>query len=418
MAKILILPVGVGLAHVGRSIMVAKELTKRGVEVVFGIGSEGIEIVKKEKLPYFPLPEFDRSAYDKKVKNNNPFIYSKKLIEKFILSELNLYKDLKPDIVVFDTRVTAKVSAQIAKIPSVSLQNADATAYYDFSKIKVPVFTLLTKYLPKRISSLLNKDYSNKLLQHIGPRVLPSIMVLEMLKFSPTLLRFGYRFNKDPYQLLSGDLTLLLDIPEYRPIKPLPENIKIVGPVFWQGSTKLPSWSDKIKNKKDIIYVTAGGTGDKEIFIKTLTYLQDTNFTVIATVGNTLKISEVKLSSKKLFITDFLPGDWIMRRAKLIIFPGGNCTAYQALSYGVPQICIPLHIDQEDNGNQLERLGTGIIVNPYINFNREKLLTAVRKIMVDKTYKANALKLQKVLSSYHGAETAAEEIIKFMGKIK
>lgn len=418
MAKVLILPLGVGLAHVGRSIVYARELMERKIDVVFGIGSEGAKMMKKEGLPHYSLPEFGRSAYDEKLKKSNPSVYTRKIVERFVAAELKLYEKVKPDVIVFDMRMTARISSQIAKIPVISVNNVDACGYYDYSKIKFPANTALVRYLPKKILSLIFQEYGQKVLDRIGPHLLQAILLREMIKLSPGLIRLGYKLTTNPYQLFIGDLTLLADIPEYRSVKELPPNMKLVGPIFWDGIKKLPAWHTRIKNSKNVIYVTASGTGDREVFLRTLEYLKDTNFTVIATTGNTLKPNEVNIQYPGLFVTDYLPGSFALSKAKLAIFPGGNATAYQALSRGVPQICTPLFFDQEDNANQLERLRTGIIVNPYVNFNRETLLTAVGKIMVDRTYKDNALKYQKVLANYHGAKTAAEEIIKFIGKIK
>ena len=103
-----------------------------------------------------------------------------------------------------------------------------------------------------------------------------------------------------------------------------------------------------------------------------------------------------------------------MPRADLIIFPGGNATCYQALTYGVPQICTPFHIDQEDNANQLERLGTGIIVNPYNKFNENKLLNAVERVLADRSFKANSLKMRSILCEFNGKKNAAVHIKNFL----
>jgi UDP:flavonoid glycosyltransferase YjiC (YdhE family) len=229
-------------------------------------------------------------------------------------------------------------------------------------------------------------------------------------------MRLGYKFNLDPFQILLGDLNLILDLPEYRPLRELPDNTKIVGPIFWEAKCKLPKWAKEIDKQQKIIYVSASGTGDREVFIKTLEFLQETDFTVVATTGNTLKPSSVNIKNSNIFITDYLPGDWIMKKAAVAIFPGGNGTAYQALHYGVPQVCTPLHLDQEDNANQLERLGTGLVINPYVNFSQDALLNAVGRVVVDKKYKINAMHFQKVISGYNGVQTAAKEIVKFMGQ--
>lgn len=416
-AKALLLPVGIGLAHVGRLIVVAKELRNRGVSIIFGAGGDAVSILQKEDLDYRILPEFDRKAYEEKVKKNNPFIYTKKIIKDFISAELALYRQEKPDIIIYDTRLTAKISARIAGIPTVSINNVDATPYYDFSQIKMPAQTIFGRYLPEKFLSFLNKEYSQNFLHRVGPSIVRAVLLSTLIRLSPTLLRLGFRPSLDPYQFFLGDLTLLCDIPEFRPVKPLPENIKMIGPIFWESKGVLPEWHKKITSRKDIVYVTAGGTGDKKTFIKILEYLRGTNFCVIATTGNTLKPEEVTVTYRNLFLSTFLPGDWIMSRARLVIFPGGNATVYQALSYGVPQICTPFHIDQEDNSNQLERLQTGILLNPYANFTQEKFLEAVRSVLENRKYVHHAKQIQTHIRGFDGKRQAAEEIISFLTRL-
>ena len=410
----LCLPIGVGLAHTGRLIMVARELRESGIDVIFGAGADAIKLMRKEKLPYVEILDFSRETYDKKVKKNNFFVYNRHNFADFVKDELRAYDIIKPDLVVYDTRITAKISASIAGIPTVSITNADATAFYDYEKIEFPVQTTFGRFLPMEVVSLLNREYGQRFLKKISKRAVSAMLIAAMIKVFPALIKLGYKPSKDPFQYFMGDLTLIADISEFRPIRNLPEKVKQIGPIFWDGGNKLPSWSKNIEDKKNLIYVSASGTGDKNTFIKILEFLSTTDYTVAATTGNTLKPSEVILKSATIYKTDFLPGDFIMPRADLIIFPGGHATCYQALTYGVPQICTPFHIDQEDNANQLERLGTGIIVNPYNKFNENKLLNAVERVLADRSFKANSLKMRSILCEFNGKKNAAVHIKNFL----
>ena len=415
--RVLFLPIGVGLAHTGRLIMIARELRNLNTEVMFGAGSDAVALLKKENLPYVGISEFTREIYDKKVKKNNFFVYNRHNFSEFVKDELSVYKKVKADLVVFDTRISVKVSTSIAGIPCVSVVNADATGYYDIEKVDFPVQTTLGRYLPPEVISLLNKGFGKRFLNQIGNRAVPAMMIAALIKISPALIKLGYKFKKDPYQFFMGDLTLLADIPAFRPIKALPQNVKLVGPIFWDGGGKLPSWKDKINNNKEIIYVSASGTGDKETFLAILKYLKDTGYTVVATTGNTLKPSEVKNKYRNLFVTDYLPGSFILPRSKLIIFPGGNATCYQALSYGVVQICTPFHVDQEDNANRLERLQTGLVINPFKNFMRNNFLHAVNKVLHDGLYRRNAAKMKKLILKYDGKKKAARIIKRYVNSL-
>lgn len=394
--------------------MIAKELKKSGINIHFGAGSDAIALMKREGLAFSEIPEFPKEIYDKKMKHNNFFVYTRKIIETFVRAEIELYDKIKPDLIVYDSRYTARISAEIKGVKTVSITNANLTPYYDFNQVKFPLDTILVKFLPDRLLTLINQKYGQDLLRKLGPRLIQTLLIIEMIRMSPSLLKLGYKIRKDPYQLLLGNTTLLTDIPEYRPVLPLPQNIEMIGPVFWDGGSKLPKGALKLKDRKNIIYVSAGGTGDKKMFIKLLIYLKDSGNFVVATTGNTLNPKDVNLRYDNLFLTDYLPGDYILPKAKLIIFPGGNATCYQALSYGVPQILTPLHVDQEDNANQLVRLGTGIMINPYIDLNKKNLLVNLEKLSSNRMYKENSEKLSKILKMYNGPVKAAEIIGKLL----
>lgn len=413
MARVLIMPVGIGLAHIGRTIMIGRELSRQGVEVLFGTGNDALAILKNERFPYYQLPEFNREAYEKKLKHNDPRVYTRKLLERFVAAELRLYKKIQPDLVMYDARLSAKVSAKIAGIPTVSITNADVTPYYDFSKVKIPVGTLVNKIRSKRIISLLEKKHSQRLLSHIFPSIAKAVLLAEIIKLSPSLMKMGFDFTTNPYDFVLGDLTLLIDIPQFRPVIALPDTVKMVGPVFWDGGP-VKSPAQETLHGEHMIYVTASGTGDKDIFIKTLEYLQELDRPVVATTGNTLSPDEVTVSYPNLHVTNYLSGNWIMRQADLVIFPGGNSTAYQALYNGVPQVCLPLHLDQEDNSNQLERLGTGEMINPYVRFTKDEFLRTVKQVLENKKYRENSLRLKEVMRHYDGEKAAVREIIRFL----
>jgi len=408
------MPAGIGIAHVGRLIMIAKELQKLQVEVIFGAGAEACKILKGENLPYRIIKEFPRNVYEEKIKKNNFFIYNRTNFTDFVKSEQALYKKVKPDLIVFDTRITAKVSATIAGIPLISVNNADATSYYDYQKCRFPLNTTIGRYLPGKVVRLLEREYGQKFLLKAAERAIPAMLIAAMVNIFPAFIKLRYKPSRDPFQFFQGDITLLADIPEFRPVKNLPENIKMVGPIFWDGVNKLPVWSKEIEERNNIIYVTASGTGDKQIFLQMLDFLKETDYTVIATTGNTLSPKEVTVSYPSLYLTDYLPGSYIMPRAQAVIFPGGNASCYQALSYGVPQIATPFHIDQEDNANQLERLGTGVIQNHFKNFDRKHFLETVDKVISNKSYRTKAGELKKIIANYNGKKTAARLIADFM----
>lgn len=417
--KMLFLPTGLGLAHTGRCAVLAKELKKRGFQVFFGVGEHAKIVLEKEDLPFKILPEFSFEVYEKKLRRLNPVIFTKKMVEDFVLAELSLFEKEKPDLVLADTRPTAFVSTRVAQIPLVSLVNTEVTPFYDFKKAKLSFPLYWSRFLPKRLVTILEKKEGENFLKKIASPLLKLLSADQLFKFNLVLLKFKKKPVTNFFEFFLGDLTLLLDPLFLKPVKPLPENVKVVGPLFWHGVKKLPTLVEMVergkKEKRVTIYLTAGGTGDKEIFEKCLKILSQTSYQIIATIGNTAKLCQIKVPKREgIFLTDFLSGEWAMKKADLVIFPGGNSTCYQALFAGCPQIGIPVNIDQEDNLNQLARLGTTVVIDPYKELSSKTLLKSVKKILENKKYEENTKRLQKILLRYNGKKNAADLIEKFL----
>lgn len=418
--KILFIPLGAGIAHVGRTLMLARELKKRGHEIVFASGEMVAPIIKNEGFIYLSLPEVAYKQNLKKLRRLNTNFYTSSLIKKFVTAELNLYKKIKPDLVVADTRITAKISSKIAKIPLVTINNANVTKYYDYSRARFPIpIFFLNEFVPSTLLYPLEREWmQKKVLSRVGPPIAEALLVRQLMKFNLVMQQYDLAPIKSLFNLLKGDLTLIVDVPFFRPTKKLPNDVKLVGPLSWQPPQALPVWANelekRIKAKKQIIYITAAGTGDGKLVKKTIECLSEFPATLVVTTGNAMSQDLLKdVKRKDIFITDYLPGDWIMQKASAVVFFGGNSTAYQALTNGVPQVIMPLHLDQQDNANQLERLGTGVAVNPN-KFNEKTLIEKLSLVVYHKDFKNKAQKYKNLLKKWNGPVNAANEVEKFL----
>jgi UDP:flavonoid glycosyltransferase YjiC (YdhE family) len=328
-------------------------------------------------------------------------------LKEAVEEELSLYKEEKPDLVIGDMRITAKISTAVWGVPYVAITNTDMTKFYDYSRANVSVLTSLGRYIPEKPLRMLESRAGQKITRR-------ALSILVRIGPLPVLFNFNrvcrtYHLPNllSIFDTVMGDVTLLADLPEFRSTKRLPFNVFQVGPLMWGGGKRLPFWRDFHKAQRPIIYLTASGTGDPEVFRLLLGYLRGGDWTVVATVGSALKMREVSdYRVPGFFITDFLPAKWILPKVDMIIFPGGNLTAYQALLFGVPQIVIPVNVDQEDNANQLVRIGTGLKLN-WHKLTRAKLIGTINRIFADQSFKKRNQDFSKIVGEYHGPARAA-----------
>ena len=317
--KILLLPVGVGLAHVGRCIVLAKELCKRGHEVLIACGKESEGIVRNEKLPYKKIYDFSRDDASQ-INRLNPFFITTERFKALVEVELSLFGAEKPDLVIADLRATAKISTAVYGVPYIFITNTDTTRFYDFSKAQLTIPAYWLRHFPERALRLLESETGQRITKQAF-RALINLAPLPILyHFNRVRRMYGLAPLLSIFDISMGDITLLVDTFEFRPTKKLPFNVFVTGPLIWNKEGKLPEWGKSFDTSgKPLIYITASGTGDSQIFRQLLSCFVGGPWVVVATVGNTLSVSEVSDFTKpQFFITDFLPGNWILPKASLV----------------------------------------------------------------------------------------------------
>jgi rhamnosyltransferase subunit B len=67
----------------------------------------------------------------------------------------------------------------------------------------------------------------------------------------------------------------------------------------------------------------------------------------------------------------FVPHSVLLPRAAAVVHHGGIGTAFQALAAGIPQLIVPIFLDQPDNGHRLTRLGVARTIRPSAYRARE-----------------------------------------------
>ncbi|XP_075798825.1 UDP-glucuronosyltransferase 2B1 [Microtus pennsylvanicus] len=82
-------------------------------------------------------------------------------------------------------------------------------------------------------------------------------------------------------------------------------------------------------------------------------------------------------------------------KTKAFIAHGGTNGIYEAIYHGIPIVGIPLFADQPDNINHMVAKGAAIRVD-FSTLSTTKLLTALRTVINDPSYKENAMRLSRI----------------------
>lgn len=395
--KILVIPDGNWLAHTTRPLEIAKELRALGYDLQFAGQGSYMQMVRDEGFETRDLETLCPERNLKCSRSGRVNWYDYELIDRLVKEELDLLCTLKPELVLCDFRHTLSTSCELAGIPLASILNASWTNYYSVNH-EAPEHLIFTRVLGKRIVSKLM------------PLVKGMIISVDSAPFKKYRKENGLAPNKNIWDVWKGDLNLMTDIPEYAPTTGLPDNFHYIGPIVWNPDIPVPEWIYSLNPSKKTIYITMGSTGYERFFTEMAEMFAGTEYQCLMTTAGMVELKNIP---ENFYVTEYAPGDELMKRSDLVICHGGNGTIYQALSEGVPIIGIPTMHDQEFNLQRVEALGAGVQVSE-LSFKQEDLMSAVNRIIGDSVYKQKAGKLKEILKNYDAPKRGAGLIDTFL----
>jgi len=228
-----------------------------------------------------------------------------------------------------------------------------------------------------------------------------------------------------------GDLTLVVGIPDTDPLPP-EADVSYIGPVLWQkDNVQLPAWFNNLSYDKPVVWVYSGNPKylprvrtpvDSEVVLSAcIRALADEDVQVVLTTGHhKLPKKYLPLPSNFVF-THFVPGLAMSKRSDLLIHHGGYGSCQTGLFTGTPSIMIPTFSERESNARRVVNVGAGEIILPTEGAGREKsididkLRLKIRKILADPSYTINAQKARDKLRAFGGAMNAADQIADLCG---
>ncbi|MCX6032703.1 MAG: glycosyltransferase [Chloroflexi bacterium] len=380
---VFIFPFGHVLSHVARCLMIARGLREIGCRVLFGGDGRYLELPRQEGFDIRPSVEIDYGIFLTAARKPLAGVgaFTAELAGRMVEDELRLYREVKPDLVLYDLHVSAATSAQVAGIPHAAVVNAYLTRYSATEWVSFPpLLRLALEPLRRR----LNVGPANRMRRRYG---LPPIPTWEALYHS--------------------DLVLMPDIPELAPTRNLPGHIHYTGPLIWEPDGALPDALERPRPGRKLLYFTLGSTGLPATIQAVIAALRDSDYFVVVSTGDLAAPTDLGPLPENFYVTRYLPGSQVMKQCDLVICHGGNSTVYQALTAGVPVIAIPTHMDQRLNAELLANTGAGAFLKPA---ESDRIGQTVVEELDKPAFKENAIRLQKILAGYDGPRTAARLI--------
>jgi UDP:flavonoid glycosyltransferase YjiC (YdhE family) len=357
--------------------------------------------------------------HDYKMSPNN-FIGDKHLAKQLIEGEIEAYKKIEPDVVIFGFwpiaglayRMMGRKILGICFVPIPCTTESYLNIIPDipehvpfFSMFPAPIRRLLLQYSPLCIR------------RRVPPLRQPNIL------WAASKLGWKGRVV-NIFDMLTADLTIVNDLPDFYRRTALPNSVVFSGPLFCQ-----PSEGERIEpqiqktfsktHRKVNIFCSLGSSGTKEQLleiVKVFTFGKGLEWNgVILSPISVCPIEEAITTLGKrdgVYITNnFVPAKEVNALADIVVCHGGQGTLQTAIYSGTPVVGVAAQAEQFLNLHNIESQGAGIRI-PMKKWNARNIQNAVCKTIEDPEFTRAAKHLKQQMDSMDGARNSAEIIWK------
>lgn len=185
-------------------------------------------------------------------------------------------------------------------------------------------------------------------------------------------------------------------------IRLLPNNFKIVGPLFSPGDndSEVDSNILRVFSKSETrpkVFCTMGSSGTKQQLlevIKALVSKEGSSWNAFVLVLPAICPLDEALSCagnrKGLYITDsFVPAPLVNALADVVICHGGQGTVQTALASGTPMVGVAMQPEQQINLDNVVLSGAGIRI-PINRWTSANIVSATKKLIKNPSYTKKA----------------------------
>ncbi|PWB73515.1 MAG: hypothetical protein C3F07_09415 [Anaerolineales bacterium] len=197
--------------------------------------------------------------------------------------------------------------------------------------------------------------------------------------------------------------------------RPKDWNDKQVITGYWRHSGEQDFSSAQIQHfieraPERTLAVGLGSPGAKDMlaFINTLDEaMKQAEAQAVLTIPNEWHRS---FTSTRILPIEYAPHDWLYHRVRAAVHHGGAGTTSAGLHAGIPQIILPLGVDQFFWGERVSKVGVGPKPIPQRSLTVNKLANAIQQALADTSMRARAKDVSVALSLDDGVQAAVRVI--------
>lgn len=341
--RVLFIAEAVTLAHVARPLALAARLDANEFEIEIACAPRYREFFPAALARVHEIDSVSAAEFLSRLAHGRP-LYDLPTLRRYVNDDLQLLERVKPAVVVGDFRLSLAVSARLLHVPYLMLANAYWSPYAR-PRFELPSHPL-ARFFGRGIAS------------PVFRMVRPLAFAYHALPMNRLRREFGFgSLGFDLRRVYTeADHVAYADIPEVIPTCDRPRHHSYIGPVLWSPPVAPPPWWQHIHPQASLIYVTLGSSGDTTLLPMVIEALAGLPASIaVASAGARLPGA----LPPNVHCADYLPGEQVARRARLVVCNGGSPTTQQALAEGVPVLGIPGNMDQFLNMGFIAARGAG-----------------------------------------------------------
>ncbi len=397
---ILFVAEAVTLAHVGRPLALAETLARGRYDVHIACAPGYEMFFKGSNVRSWQIGSISSARFLAALAAGKP-VYDASTLRRYVEDDLRVLREVRPDVVIGDFRLSLSISARLAGVPYVGVINAYWSPYVR-QHYRVPAIGL-SRALPIAIA-----DRLFKLARPLAFAL--HSMPLNQVRRDYKLPPLGHDLRR---VYTDADHVLYSDIPEMFPATNLPSTHCYLGPVTWSPPTELPAWWDDLPAGRPIVYVTLGSSGQGELLPRVLQALAPLPVSVIAATAGNVAMGGMGATPPNAHVAAYLPGIEAARRSSLVICNGGSPTSQQALGACVPVLGIAGNLDQYLNMHGVVASGAGALLRSD-RLNEEALRRTAIDLLEQPGAKASARKVAEQFVRYDAGARLAGLLLKLL----
>ena len=193
---------------------------------------------------------------------------------------------------------------------------------------------------------------------------------------------------------------------EYETFSP-PPNVRLVGPRLddpaWAGEWTPPAGDDPLV----LVGMSSTFMDHADALQRATTALGDLPVRGLVTTGPAVPVDAIDAPAN-VTVVERAPHSQVLRHASAVVTHAGHGTVIKSLAAGVPVVAIPLGRDQLDNAARVAHHGAGLRLKPKAS--SDAIARAVRRVLDEPSYRANAERLAAAIASETSQDLAAEEL--------